>query len=301
MGLSPVETNVGAVTNRGVDFTLNWQHTVRELSYSVRFTGTTIYNRVGKLGGMRIPKGDIGSGRLITMTEEGKSIGYFYGYQVEGIFQSQGEIDRYNALAAQISGDPDRKYQSNVGPGDLIYRDLDGNGYIDDRDRTDIGSPIPKFIGGLGISLGWKGIDFSMDFQGNFGNKIFNAKQLERYSGLDNWDRTFLGRWREDYPNTNVPRMTFEGNNYLVSGYYVENGSYVKLQNLELGYTFPLYFTRKLHLTKLRVFFSGNNLFYITKYHGFTPEISGSSLEAGIDRTVYPVTSDYRLGLSIAL
>ena len=100
------------------------------------------YNRVGKLGGMRIPKGDIGSGRLITMTEEGKSIGYFYGYQVEGIFQSQGEIDRYNALAAQISGDPDRKYQSNVGPGDLIYRDLDGNGYIDDRDRTDIGSPI---------------------------------------------------------------------------------------------------------------------------------------------------------------
>ena len=301
VGLSPVETNVGAVTNRGVDFTLNWQHTVRELSYSVRFTGTTIYNRVGKLGGMRIPKGDIGSGRLITMTEEGKSIGYFYGYQVEGIFQSQGEIDRYNALAAQISGDPDRKYQSNVGPGDLIYRDLDGNGYIDDRDRTDIGSPIPKFIGGLGISLGWKGIDFSMDFQGNFGNKIFNAKQLERYSGLDNWDRTFLGRWREDYPNTNVPRMTFEGNNYLVSGYYVENGSYVKLQNLELGYTFPLYFTRKLHLTKLRVFFSGNNLFYITKYHGFTPEISGSSLEAGIDRTVYPVTSDYRLGLSIAL
>lgn len=301
VGLSPVETNVGAVTNRGVDFTLNWQHTVRELSYSVRFTGTTIYNRVGKLGGMRIPKGDIGSGRLITMTEEGKSIGYFYGYQVEGIFQSQGEIDRYNALAAQISGDPDRKYQSNVGPGDLIYRDLDGNGYIDDRDRTDIGSPIPKFIGGLGISLGWKGIDFSMDFQGNFGNKIFNAKQLERYSGLDNWDRTFLGRWREDYPNTNVPRMTFEGNNYLVSGYYVENGSYVKLQNLELGYTFPLYFTRKLHLTKLRVFFSGNNLFYVTKYHGFTPEISGSSLEAGIDRTVYPVTSDYRLGLSIAL
>ena len=121
---------------------------------------------------MRIPKGDIGSGRLITMTEEGKSIGYFYGYQVEGIFQSQGEIDRYNALAAQISGDPDRKYQSNVGPGDLIYRDLDGNGYIDDRDRTDIGSPIPKFIGGLGISLGWKGIDFSMDFQGNFGTKF---------------------------------------------------------------------------------------------------------------------------------
>lgn len=301
VGLTPVETNIGSVTNRGIDFTINWQHAVRDFNYAVRFTGTTVYNRVGKLGGMRIPKGDIGSGRLISMTEEGKSIGYFYGYEVKGIFQSQGEIDQYNALAAQTSGNPAQKYQNNVGAGDLIYRDLDGNGYIDDRDRTEIGSPIPKFIGGLGLSASWKGIDFSMDFQGNFGNKIFNAKQLERYSGSDNWDRTFLDRWREDHRNTKVPRMTLEGNNYLVSSFYVENGSYVKLQNLELGYTFPLYIIQKLHLTKLRVFFSGNNLFYITKYHGFTPEIGGSSLEAGIDRTVYPVTASYRFGLNITL
>lgn len=301
VGLSPVETNVGSVTNRGIDFTLNWQQSVRELNYSVRFTGTTIYNRVGKLGGMRIPKGDIGSGRLISMTEEGKSIGYFYGYKVAGIFQSQDEIDRYNASAAQISGNPNQKYQNNVAAGDLIYRDLDGNGYIDDKDRAEIGSPIPKFIGGLGFTLDWKGIDFSIDFQGNFGNKIFNAKQLERYSGSDNWDRTFLDRWREGHTNTSTPRMTFEGNNYLVSSRYVENGSYVKLQNLELGYTFPQYIIQKLHLTKLRVFFSGNNLFYITKYHGFTPEITGSALEAGIDRTIYPVSSSCRFGLNITL
>ncbi len=301
VGLSPVETNVGAVTNRGIDFSINWQHTVRDFSYAVRFTGTTIYNRVSKLGGMRIPKGDVGSGRLISMTEEGKSIGYFYGYQVAGIFQSKEEIDEYNARAAQISGNPNQKYQENVSAGDLIYQDLDGNGYINDKDRKEIGSPIPKFIGGVGFSMDWKGIDFSLDFQGNFGNKIFNAKQLERYSGSDNWDRTFLGRWREGHTDTSIPRMTFEGNNYLVSSYYVENGSYVKLQNLELGYTFPKYITDKIHLTKLRVFFSGNNLFYITKYHGFTPEITGSSLEAGIDRTIYPVTSICRFGLNITL
>ena len=299
--VSPVETNVGAVINRGIDFTINWQHTVRDFNYAVRFTGTTIYNRVSKLGGMRIPKGDVGSGRLISMTEEGKSIGYFYGYQVAGIFQSKEEIDEYNARAVQISGNPNQKYQENVSAGDLIYRDLDGNGYIDDKDRKEIGSPIPKFIGGVGFSMDWKGIDFSLDFQGNFGNKIFNAKQLERYSGSDNWDRTFLGRWREGHTDTSIPRMTFEGNNYLVSSYYVENGSYVKLQNLELGYTFPKYMTDKIHLTKLRVFFSGNNLFYITKYHGFTPEITGSSLEAGIDRTIYPVTSVCRFGLNITL
>ena len=301
VGLSPVETNVGSVTNRGVDFTINWQQSIRDFNYSVRFTGTTIYNRVGKLGGMRIPKGDIGSGRLISMTEEGKSIGYFYGYKVAGIFQSPEEISQYNAMAAAASGNPDQKYQYNVAPGDLIYHDLDGNGYVDDKDRTDIGSPIPKFIGGLGISMDWKGIDFSLDFQGNFGNKIFNAKQIERYSGADNWDRTFLGRWREDHRNTSVPRMTFEGNNYFVSSRYVENGSYVKLQNLELGYTFPQYMVQKLHLQKLRVFFSGNNLFYITKYHGFTPEITGSALEAGIDRTIYPVTASCRFGVNITL
>jgi len=301
VGLTPVETNVGAVTNRGIDFTINWQQTVRDFNYSVRFTGTTIYNRVGKLGGMRIPKGDIGSGRLISMTEEGKSIGYFYGYQVAGIFQSQEQIAQYNAEAAQISGNPGQNYQNNVAPGDLIYKDLDGNGYIDDRDRTEIGSPIPEFIGGLGFSMNWKGIDFSFDLQGNFGNKIFNAKQLERYSGSDNWDRTFLNRWRPEHQNTSTPRMTFEGNNYLVSSHYVENGSYVKLQNLELGYTFPRHITEKLHLTNLRVFFSGNNLFYITKYHGFTPEVTGSSLEAGIDRTIYPVTASCRFGLNITL
>ena len=159
VGLSPVETNVGAVINRGIDFTINWQHTVRDFNYAVRFTGTTIYNRVSKLGGMRIPKGDVGSGRLISMTEEGKSIGYFYGYQVAGIFQSKEEIDEYNARAVQISGNPNRKYQENVSAGDLIYRDLDGNGYIDDKDRKEIGSPIPKFIGGVGFWIG-KGLIF---------------------------------------------------------------------------------------------------------------------------------------------
>lgn len=301
VGLTPVETNVGSVINRGVDFTLSWQHSVKDFNYSVRFTGTTVSNRVGKLGGIRIQKGDVGGGRLISMTEEGKSIGYFYGYKTAGIFQSQEEIDRYNAMAAQKSGNPGQLYQSNVAPGDLIYQDLNGNGYVDDQDRTEIGSPIPKFIGGLGFSFDWKGIDFSVDFQGNFGNKIFNAKQLERYSASDNWDRSFLNRWTENHRDTDIPRMTLEGNNYFVSSRYVENGSYVKLQSLELGYTFPKQITNKIRLTRLRLFFTGNNLFYITKYHSFTPEISGSSLEAGIDRTVYPVTSACRFGLNITL
>lgn len=301
VGLSPVETNVGSVVNRGIDFTLNWQHAVRDFNYSIRFTGTTIYNRVGKLGGMQILKGNIGAGKLVSMTEEGKSIGYFYGYKVAGIFQSQEQIDQYNAVAAQVSGKPGQQYQYNVAPGDLIYSDVDGNGYITDTDRTEIGSPIPKFIGGLGFSMDWRGIDFSLDFQGSFGNKIFNAKQLVRFSGSDNWDHSFLDRWTENHRNTGIPRMTLEGNNYLASSRYVENGSYMKLQNLELGYTLPRDIIQKIRLTNLRVFFSANNVFYITKYHGFTPEITGSALEAGIDQNVYPVTSIFRFGLNVTL
>lgn len=301
VGLSPVETNVGAVRNRGVDFSLAWQQSVEDFNYMIRFTGTTINNKVLGLGGKRIPKGDIGGGKLVTMTEEGKSIGYFYGYKTAGIFQSQGEIDRYNAMAAEKSGNPSQNYQNNVGAGDLIYQDTDGNGYIDDKDRTGIGSPIPKFTGGLGFGADWKGFDLSFDFQGNFGNKIFNAKQIERYSGADNWDRSFLDRWTPDNRNTGIPRMTLEGNNYLVSDRYVDDGSYVKLQNIELGYTFPKEMMQKIRVQKLRLFVTGNNLFYLTKYRGFTPEISGNALESGIDRTVYPVTSSCRFGLNITL
>lgn len=301
VGLSPVETNVGAVRNRGVDFSLAWQQTVNDFNYTFRFTGTSIHNQVQQLGGKRIPKGDIGGGKLASMTEEGKSIGHFYGYKTAGIFQSQDEIDRYNAMAAEKTGNPGQKYQNNVGEGDLIYQDMDGNGYVDDKDRTDIGSPIPKFIGGLGFSADWKGVDLSIDFQGNFGNKILNAKQIERYSGSDNWDRSFLDRWTEDNRNTSIPRMTLDGNNYLVSDRYVENGSYAKLQNIEIGYTFPRAMMQKIGLQKLRLFITGNNLFYITKYRGFTPEITGNALEAGIDRTVYPVTSSCRIGLNITL
>lgn len=301
VGLTPVETNVGAVRNRGLDFTLNWQDQVKDFNYSVRFTGTTIHNKVISLGKKRIPGGDIGFGKLVTMTEEGMPIGYFYGYKTAGIFQSQADIDYYNAIAAEKSGDPGRQYQNNVGAGDLIYQDVDGNGYIDDKDRTAIGNAIPKFIGGLGFTAGYKGFDFSVDFQGNFGNKIYNAKQAIRYGGSDNWDASFMDRWTPDNRNTNIPRMTLDGNNYLVSDRYVENGSYVKLQNLELGYSLPQRITQRLGLQKLRLFAVGNNLLYFTKYNGFTPEISGGAMNAGIDKTIYPLSSSCRFGVNITL
>ena len=289
VGLTPVETNVGAVRNSGVDFTVKWEDSLKDFQYGIRLTGTTIKNEVISLGGKRIASGDIGAGKSVQMTEEGKPIKYFYGYNVIGIFQNEGQIKEYNERAAAATGNSGQQYQNNVGPGDLIYEDVDGDGYITANDRKDLGSPTPKFIGGLGISASWKGFDLSIDFQGNFGNKIFNAKQVERFSGSDNWDRSFLDRWTPENP-----RMTLEGNNYQVSSRYVESGSYVKLQTVELGYTFPKSWMQKVSVQNLRVYFSGNNLAYFTGYNGFTPEVLG-----GIDRQIYPVTATCRFGLNV--
>ena len=294
VGLTPVETNVGAVRNSGVDFTVKWEDSLKDFQYGIRLTGTTIKNEVISLGGKRIASGDIGAGKSVQMTEEGKPIKYFYGYNVIGIFQNEGQIKEYNERAAAATGNSGQQYQNNVGPGDLIYEDVDGDGYITANDRKDLGSPTPKFIGGLGISASWKGFDLSIDFQGNFGNKIFNAKQVERFSGSDNWDRSFLDRWTPENPNTMTPRMTLEGNNYQVSSRYVESGSYVKLQTVELGYTFPKSWMQKVSVQNLRVYFSGNNLAYFTGYNGFTPEVLG-----GIDRQIYPVTATCRFGLNV--
>ncbi|MDR0891863.1 MAG: TonB-dependent receptor [Mediterranea sp.] len=295
VGLTAVETNVGSVRNSGLDFTAKWEDNINDFHYAVRLTGTTISNKVTNLAGKTITGGSIGTGKSVKLTEEGRPIGYFYGYQVIGLFQSQDEIDRYNAAAAAASGKEGQKYQPNdVAPGDLIFRDMDGNGFINDQDRTDIGNPTPKFIGGLGLSASWRGFDLSLDFQGNFGNKIYNAKAAARFSGSDNWDTSFLDRWTPDHTATDVPRMTLEGNNYQISSRFVYSGTYVKLQNAELGYAFPRSWMQKLLVSNLRLYVAGSNLLYFSNYPGFTPEITG-----GIDNTIYPITASCRFGLQL--
>ena len=200
-------------------------------------------------------------------------------------------------IAAGYEFQPGKTVAKNkIWYGDYIYADSNNKGvYGDDNDYTfQKTSNKPKYNFGFQASAAWKGFDLSIDFQGNFGNKIFNAKQVERFSGSDNWDRSFLDRWTPENPNTMTPRMTLEGNNYQVSSRYVESGSYVKLQTVELGYTFPKSWMQKVSVQNLRVYFSGNNLAYFTGYNGFTPEVLG-----GIDRQIYPVTATCRFGLNV--
>ncbi len=311
VGLSPTDANVGTVLNRGFDFSVDYQKNIGDFSFNVGLVGTTIYNEVLDLGGREeIVGGNIGAGNNVSRAREGEPIGYFFGYDVVGVFQNQAQID--NAPA-----------QNNAQPGDLIFRDTNGtdaegnltgqpDGIINADDRTFIGSPIPKFTGGLNLGFGYKNFDLSIDFAGMFGHQIYNAKQQERYSGLDNFDASYLGRWTGEGTSNTQPRITLGGGpNYNVSSRFVEDGDFVKIRNVQLGYNLPTNISESLSLQNVRFYISGNNIAYFTNYNGFTPEIESSflyqrdnnptsrTLGAGIDRVIYPVTAVYKIGLNV--
>lgn len=301
VGLSPTDANVGSVLNRGIDFSVGYTQSVSEdFSFNVNLVGTTIYNEVLDLGGREeIQGGNIGAGNQVTRARVGQPIGYFYGYNAIGVFQNE----------EQINSSPT---QDNAQPGDLIFEDVNGDGVISDDDRTNLGSPIPDFIGGLNMEFRYGNFDLSIDLAGQFGFQIYNAKQQERYSGLDNFDTSFLDRWTGEGTSNTEPRITLgAGQNYFISSRFVENGDFVKLRNVQLGYNLPADIAERISVQNIRVYLSGNNLLYLTKYRGFTPEVESSSLYgsdtdatsrtlgAGIDRTVYPVTSVYKIGLNV--
>ena len=304
VGLQSTDGNVGSVLNRGWDLSANYQRTMGDFSFTVGLVGTTIYNEVLDLGAQEeLQGGDIGAGNSVTRARVGQPIGYFYGYNSLGVFQDQAAIDNRPAL-------------DGTQPGDLIFEDVNGDGVINDEDRTLIGSPIPKFTGGLNINVGYKNFDLSVDVAGVFGYDIYNAKRQIRFSGLDNFDASFLDRWTGPGTSNTEPRLTLgAGQNYFVSSRFVENGDFVKLRNVQLGYNLPAPLLEKWSVQNVRVYIGGNNLLYLTKYNGFTPEIdssvlydqnaenandaTGRTLGANVDRVIYPVTSVYKIGLNV--
>ena len=311
VGLTPTDANVGSVLNRGFDFSIDYERTIGDFGFNIGLVGTTIYNEVLDLGGREeIVGGNIGAGNSVSRAKVGEPIGYFFGYDVIGVFQNQSQID--NAPT-----------QDNAQPGDLIFRDTNGTNaegdltgepdrVIDASDRTYLGSPIPKFTGGLNLGFTYRNFDLAIDFAGMFGHKIYNAKQQERYSGLDNFDDSYLGRWTGEGTSNTQPRITLGGGpNYNISSRFVEDGDFVKIRNIQLGYNLPTDISERIAVQNIRIYISGNNIAYFTKYNGFTPEIESSflyedannptsrTLGAGIDRMVYPVTAIYKIGLNV--
>ncbi len=272
--------NVGKIRNIGADFEATYRNRAgRDFNY------------------------DIAANICYTMA--GKPMGTFYGYDVAGVFQTQEEVDRYNA-AAQAAGH--RYYQeAGTAPGDLIYRDVDGNGKIDSNDITELGNPWPKFTYGLNFACSWRFIDFNISFQGVSGGKIFNEYRRATHTLYLDYNTTeyALDRWTAPGSTDENFRMDVNdpnGNETKPSSWFLESASYLRLKNIQLGFTLPKEWTSKARIQRCRFYAGAQNLWTITGYEGFDPEFSaGSNTAWGIDRGYYPQNRTFQCGLQIEL
>lgn len=278
--------NTASVLNTGWDISLNWRE-AGTFTYSFGANISPVKNEVLQLakGKTEIFSAFI-NGEPATRTVVGAPIGGFYGFKVEGIFQSEEEIASSPRLG-------------NEKPGDIKYADINNDGVVDGDDRVFLGSPIPTLTYGFNFNADWKGIDITADLFGVSGNKVFNQKATARF-GVYNWEARVADAWTVDNPSQSEPRVTNGGHNYRVSDRYVEDGSFVRLRNVSLGYTLPNSLTGKLGIGYLRVYVSGTNLWTSQKYSGYTPEFpnSGSTFNVGFDNGSYPIARSIQFGLS---
>lgn len=284
--------NVGKMRNWGLEFDLGYRQTFfNELYVGVNVNASYLRNKLiayGNEQGWENLDSFQGVGTILR-AQNGLPFPYFYGYQTDGIIQNMAEANAYNS-----------KYGTSLVPGDVRYVDVDGNGSINEDDRTNIGCGTPDWTYGASLTLGWKGFDFNIFFQGVAGNDIFDATRRidARSVNLPSW---MLNRWTGEGTSNTVPRyVTGDGYNWQSSDLYVYDGSFCRLKNMQLGYTLPQDLTRKVAVQKFRVFVAVENLATWTKYHGFDPEISsGSDRSNGVDFGVYPQARTWTVGFNI--
>lgn len=295
-GVSTKWTNYGEMRNSGFEFMVGWRDKVNDFSYSVSANLSTVRNEVLRLGDSYYESGV----NNINRSEPGRSIGDFYLIQFDGIFQNMDEV--FNHTTTLPDGTV-KVIQPNAQPGDVRYVDANGDGMIDTNDRVWCGSPLPKLEGGLTFSCEWKGIDFNMFWAGRYGNKIFNDV---RYATLaftvDNLPAD-VNPWTWDNPSNEYPRMysgSTDNNLYYVDR-FLEDGSYLRLKNIQIGYTFPEKWLKKLSISRLRAYVGGSNLLTITKYKGYDPDIICTDVFGqGNDTGQYPSTRQLNVGLQVS-
>ncbi|NJO69327.1 MAG: TonB-dependent receptor [Bacteroidetes bacterium] len=278
--------NAASVENKGVEASVTIQNNKGRLRYFVTVNAAYIQNEVTSLGqGQPIVDGSWDFGYNITRTEVGMPIGYFYGFVVDRIYNNQQEIDSDHEMATIASGIAETKYQEAAQPGDIRFKDLDGDGHISDKDRTMIGNPVPKLIYGITSNASYKGFDISLTLSGVYGNKIFSAFNTYWLTGMIrpfNATSEVLNRWKTPGDITSVPRAVANdpNKNLRPSTRYIEDGSYWRIKTLSLGYTIPTSMISKLLLngvTGLRIYISAQNLYTYTSYKGYDPEIGAQN------------------------
>ena len=278
-------TNLGTIDNKGIEITLSWNdHIGKDWRYSLAGNFSVNKNKVESIGNafnfQIFPNG-------VNLTQSGYSIGYFYGYKQTGIYQTTAELDK-------------SPHFSTSTPGDIKYADVNGDGQLTTADRTYLGTPFPKYNFGGNISLSYKNIDLNIDAQGVAGNKIYVQRRTATFATV-NYEVNRLKAWT-GAGTTNVEPIldNTRPNNFLFSSYWLEPGDFLRLRNVQLGYTFNASTLGNSGIKSLRVYISGQNIVTLTKATGYTPEVPiNDPIRAGADNGVYPVPAIYTLGINL--
>ncbi len=288
-------TNAASIQNTGVELMLNWKSQInKNLTYGIGANVTLNQNKVvGLNGGEPILGGNIGASQgFTTLTDNNHAIGSFYVLKVLGVFQTDAEVLAYVDKNGAV-------IQPSAKPGDFKYLDKNGDGKIDDKDRDFAGSYQPKAYFGVNFNVTYKKWDFSMDIYGNVGNQVYNGKRAIRINGKDNIESALVySRWNgASNPSQSQPGANT--GNLLASDYFVESGTFYRINNLTVGYTFSETLLKKINISSLRIFATSQNLFTLKKYSGFTAELPGSPLDSGIELSSYPTTRTVALGINL--
>jgi len=277
-------TNLGTITNRGIEVSLGWNDRIGE-DFTYRASANFSYNKnkvesIGNNFNFEI-LGNSG----VNKTETGRSIGYFYGYRQTGIYQTVAELDKKPGFSSSL-------------PGDISYEDVNGDGIIDAKDRTYLGTPFPVYNFGVNISLGYKGFDIILEGQGVAGNEVYTQRRTATFAVL-NYESNRLNAWSGPGTSNIEPILdNTRGNNFLFSTYYLEPGDYFRIRTLQLGFNFTPKTLGKT-VKQLRLYVSGQNVATFTKTTGYTPEASISNpIASGADNGTYPVPAIYSVGVN---
>lgn len=286
--------NVGSMRNSGVEFELAYKLVRGDWTMGINANASYLKNVLLEYGN------ETGWANLdsfqtvgtISRAQNGMPFPYFYGYKTDGIFQNVSEVNAYVNSDGEL-------LQPNAVPGDVRFVDVNGDGAITDDDRTYIGKGMPDWTYGLNLNLGWKNFDFSMMLQGTLGNQIYDATRRVDISS-SNLPSYMLGRWTGEGTSNHYPRFVLGDNaNWVSSDLYVYDGSYMRVKNVQFGYTLPENLTKKAFVSRLRIYVAAENLLTLTKYHGYDPEISDGGTSLGVDYGIYPQARTFSLGLNL--
>jgi len=305
--------NIGKVKNTGFEFELNYRKAEGEFHYNIGANFSYMQNEVLDMG----YEGNAFNsyrfqGTTVTRTEVGQPIGSFYGYVTEGIFEN---YDQIAAHADQGNTDPyaydrslDPQPHKYTAPGDIIFKDINHDGIINEKDRTFIGSPFPDFVYGFNIGADYKNISLSIFAQGVVGAEIMNLNRYynEGMVGAGNFAEEAVNRWQPDAADTDFPRaiLTDPNGNIRVSDRWMESGDYLRISNIQLGYTFPASLLQRANIRMLKIYVTAKNLYTFTNYSGYDPDIGafqGDAQRSGIDLGRYPLSRTFLFGINLGL